>query len=496
MPTERTPLLAEDITNVKSALQSQSEENDLESASTTSSITERLAAAEAHNAIYERFTKKEKGYIVTLVSYVGLIPLFVSGSFFPSIPDIAKDLNTTGEVVSLAVSVSVLAASLGGLIGASFASFYGRRPIYLFGLPLLCIGSAGVAWSRSIGELMVWRFIQTLGVSFGISVGAGVIGDIYRLEERGTAMGIFFAACLIGPALAPLIGGFAAHYASWRVMQLGLGIAGLLGFICMALYFPETSIPGTRGIDRRRAESGRDNVYLVWVNPFRTLTILRSPNIVAVSMAGFFVLFTDYVLLVPLPYTLGKRYGIENQAILGLLYVPIGIGNFVGAPFAGWLSDKIVTRMRKQRGGIWYPEDRLRATLLGAATFVPLSVLGVGLVTEFIPGPVGLSLNMLCLLFNGFGVDMVLSPSSAYVVDIMHSKSAESVAANNGLRAFLMAIAVSGIAPMINHIGVLGTNVVSALGAWIGFGLLWGTVRYGERMRRWIDIGYSTAETN
>lgn len=40
---------------------------------------------------------------------------------------------------------------------------------------------------------MIWRFLQALGSSPGLSVGAGVIGDIYKLEERGTAMGIFFA---------------------------------------------------------------------------------------------------------------------------------------------------------------------------------------------------------------------------------------------------------------------------------------------------------------
>jgi len=69
----------------------------------------------------------------------------------------------------------------------------GRRPIYLCGLPLLCIGSLAVGLSRSIPQLMIWRFLQAFGASPGISVGAGVIGDIYKLEERGTAMGVFFA---------------------------------------------------------------------------------------------------------------------------------------------------------------------------------------------------------------------------------------------------------------------------------------------------------------
>jgi MFS family permease len=45
---------------------------------------------------------------------------------------------------------------------------------------------------------MFWRFVQAFGASPGMSVGAGVIGDIYRLEERGQAMGIFFGVGCCG----------------------------------------------------------------------------------------------------------------------------------------------------------------------------------------------------------------------------------------------------------------------------------------------------------
>jgi MFS family permease len=49
-----------------------------------------------------------------------------------------------------------------------------------------------VASSKAVPELMVWRFFQTFGASGGLSVGAGVIADLYKLEERGTAMGVFY----------------------------------------------------------------------------------------------------------------------------------------------------------------------------------------------------------------------------------------------------------------------------------------------------------------
>ena len=65
--------------------------------------------------------------------------------------------------------------------------------MYLTGLPLLIAGSLGVAYARTVSELMVWRFLQAFGASPGIAVGAGVIGDIYILEERGTAIGVFFS---------------------------------------------------------------------------------------------------------------------------------------------------------------------------------------------------------------------------------------------------------------------------------------------------------------
>ncbi|KAK0472280.1 MFS general substrate transporter [Armillaria novae-zelandiae] len=420
-------------------------------------ISEQTPLLNKHEVgVYERFSKGRKRGILALISWCGLLPLFISGSFFPSVPAIARDLDSSGSVISLAVSLSVLATSIGSLAAASYSSFYGRRPVYLIGLPLLCVGSLGVALSQTVSQLMVWRFLQTFGASPGLSVGAGVIGDIYRLEERGGAMGIFFGVRIV------------AHFSSWRTMQFILGGAGFGAFVCMYLFFSETSHPGVRGVDKLKIEE-HSKAPFVWVNPLRSLALLRSPNLVAVTIAGLTVLTTEYVLLTALPYTIGARYNISNEAYLGLCFIPIGLGNFIGAPAAGRFSDFLVKRYRKRRGGEWYPEDRLRGTLIGAGFFVPLSVLGCGLLTEYVPGKVGLIGNFVCLFFNGLGVDLVLSPSSAYGVDIMHSRSAESMAANNALRSFIMSILIAGILPMVGTVGVAATDAIAAAFAWVGF---------------------------
>ena len=74
-----------------------------------------------------------------------------------------------------------------------FRGVDGRRPVYLYFLPVFVIGSAGVAAAQSIPSLLFWRFVQSMGASIGPVIGAAVIGDIYKLEERGSAMGLFFA---------------------------------------------------------------------------------------------------------------------------------------------------------------------------------------------------------------------------------------------------------------------------------------------------------------
>jgi len=90
----------------------------------------------------------------------------------------------------------------------------------------MIIGSVGVGWAQNVQQLLIFRFIQAMGASPGTSVGFGVIGDIYRLEERGRAMGSYYGVSptfvsglslfivspllkvtLLGLALAPMIGG-------------------------------------------------------------------------------------------------------------------------------------------------------------------------------------------------------------------------------------------------------------------------------------------------
>ncbi|KAG2040350.1 major facilitator superfamily domain-containing protein [Suillus americanus] len=452
-----------------------------------------LLVATAHEAIYDRFAPHKKRWIVCLVCFVGLLPMFVQDTLLPSIPQIAKDLGLTHAIVSLTFSLSILTNAVGALVWAAYSSFYGRRSMYLWGMPFVCIGSCGVALSTSFQGLMFWRFVQTFGCAGALSLGAGVIGDIYKLGERGTVIGVFSGVTFLGYAVSPFLGGAATEYWSWRNLHYCLGACGLLEMILIYLSFPETSHPGTLGIDK---VTRRGWIHITWVNPLSSLWLLRSPNLLAVIFASALVLISDYVLLVPMAYTIGVRYGITNEAIIGACFFPNGLGNFTGALVSGLLSDIIVRRWREKRRGVWCPEDRLRATWIGGLFIVPLSIGASGLITTFIGGPIGLALNILCIYTNGVGVDLVMIPISSYNVDVVHSRSAETTAAYMASRLLVISAVTALVIPSIELIGVAWTFIIAAILALIGQGIIFLTIHYGDRMRASVDVGFSTMENN
>ncbi|KAF8553780.1 hypothetical protein OG21DRAFT_1485197 [Imleria badia] len=217
---------------------------------------------------------------------------------------------------------------------------------------------------------------STFGCSGSDALGVAAIGDIYKVEERGTAMGIFLGVGL--PAImacgrcyqrlssSPRYLDSRSHrpseYWSWRGFQAALGVWGIIQILLHAFFFPEIAHPGSRGIDRLR---GPKKLF-VWINPFRRLSFLRSPNIMAITLSNTCALISDYALLIPIAYTV-VRSEIRNH------------------------KRRPGREAKEERKGIWVPEDRLRAVWLGGLVLVPLSVTLSGFTTAYVDGMVGTS---------------------------------------------------------------------------------------------------------
>jgi hypothetical protein len=70
----------------------------------------------------------------------------------------------------------------------------------------------------------------------------------------------------------------------------------------------------------------------------------------------------------------------------------------------------MIKKWRKKRAGKWVPEDRLRAALIGAIWFIPPAVALFGIANAYIDGTPGLVVCLFCLFINGMGTNRVVVP--------------------------------------------------------------------------------------
>lgn len=136
-------------------------------------------------------------------------------------------------------SAFLLAQSTTTVIYGKLSDLFGRKPTLIVGVVLLLIGSllCGLAWSMT--SLVAFRLLQGLGAGAIFPITSTVIGDLYKLEERGRVQGMMASVWGISAVLGPLAGGLIVDHFSWAwIFWINLPI-GILAIIGLAMFLHE-----------------------------------------------------------------------------------------------------------------------------------------------------------------------------------------------------------------------------------------------------------------
>lgn len=163
------------------------------------------------------FPQNKKWLLLALISSITLISPLASSMFAPGVSFMDADLHNTNEYVSaLSVSIFVMGYVVGPLILSPLSEIYGRRPVLGCANAFFSVWQIGCALAPNITGLIIMRFLAGIGGSGCLTIGGGVIADLFHTEQRGMATSIFGAGPLLGPVIGPICGGFIAQRAGWR----------------------------------------------------------------------------------------------------------------------------------------------------------------------------------------------------------------------------------------------------------------------------------------
>ncbi len=105
-------------------------------------------------------------------------------------------------LTSLSVSIFVLGYVVGPLLLAPLSEIYGRRFVLTGANVFFCVWQIGAALSPNLSSLIVFRFLAGIGGSGCLTIGGGVIADLFHPDRRGLASSVYSLGPLFGPVVS------------------------------------------------------------------------------------------------------------------------------------------------------------------------------------------------------------------------------------------------------------------------------------------------------
>lgn len=263
-----------------------------------------------------------------------LTALFVTGfSTFlnlyvtqPLLPQFRELFLASELLVSLTVSAPVLAVALTAPLVGMLADSIGRKRVMVAAMFALAIPTALASTSSSLGQLIVWRFLQGLFIPGIITVAIAYISEESPLGSVGSTMATYVAGTVVGGFSGRFIAGLAAACWGWRAAFVILGISTLAGTIVTWRLLPRA----TKFVRQRDASSSLHSLR----------THLSNPQLLATCVVGFNVLFCLVGAFTYVNFYLADEPFHLGPTALGSIFAVYLIGAAI-TPGAGRILDRI-----------------------------------------------------------------------------------------------------------------------------------------------------------
>lgn len=159
---------------------------------------------------------------------------------------VVQDLSTNMRMVQIAiVLVSLVAAPL-YITGSKLGDIHGKRKTFLIGAVLFVLGPvSAVITPNVVGLIVGWSVTKALGMVLAVPASIGLLLTTYPDDvQRRQAFTLYGAGGVIAALAGPLLMGFSAQIASWR-----LPYGFLILILLLALLLTSQSMQETEKVD-------------------------------------------------------------------------------------------------------------------------------------------------------------------------------------------------------------------------------------------------------
>ncbi len=241
-----------------------------------------------------------------------------------------RQFGMSTSTAGLLNSLTLVASAIGGLLFGLIADRIGRTRSLMAAILVYSLASAGCAFSHSVPQLAVFRFVLGLGMGGEWTAAAALIAETWRAEHRAKALGLMQSAYAIGEAIAALVVALVLPHFGWRAVFFVGVLPALL------VFWIQSSVPEPAIWTARASKPERTSLKDLFSGSLlKTATLATTMN--ACGLFGYWGLFTWIPAYLSLPASQGGR-GLTLVKTTTFFLV-LCAGKFLGYASFGFFAD-------------------------------------------------------------------------------------------------------------------------------------------------------------
>lgn len=268
-------------------------------------------------------TKVFKNANLHIIFGITLSGILGVSSITPAFPEIARAFDISADRVALLITVFTLPGIFLSPVFGVVADRVGRKAVVVPSLFLFGVAGFGCAFTTDFNTLLILRFFQGVGAASMGSLNATMIGDLFRGNDRFTAMGYNSAVLSFGATIYPAIGGALALLGWYFPFYLPI-VAIPIGFL---VWFKLDTIPVQA---KTSMKSYFGNLYKLSKTP-EVFSLLLA------SLVSFMLLYGPILSFIP--FYMVDSFG-SSTAIIGIVISCMAFTNGIASSSLGFLANR------------------------------------------------------------------------------------------------------------------------------------------------------------
>ncbi|MBM7708653.1 MFS transporter [Enterococcus lemanii] len=181
--------------------------------------------------------KNKKNMMYLAISNLFLVFLGV-GLVIPVIPQIKEQMNFSGAVMGMMISIFAFAQLIASPITGVMSDKMGRKKMIAAGMLLFSFSELLFGLAQSVNGFYFSRALGGIAAALIMPSVTAYVADMTTISERPRAMGLVSAAISGGFIIGPGVGGFIAHFGI-RAPFFAAATVAFIGFICSLIILKE-----------------------------------------------------------------------------------------------------------------------------------------------------------------------------------------------------------------------------------------------------------------